>query len=793
MTKKKEKKFLKPPEAQKAFFAYPSEPAEIGQVIKAAVDKFNAADGTIELEPWQSMDVSGIPITNPIFDKISDGVFLAADITVLNENVAFEVGFAMGRQRRCLLFRNGSIVGDRDLIEKVGIFDTIGYEEYDNSDDLNGKLVARSDFAAIAIATQINHTAPVYIVEPPRRTDVHTALVSRVKKARWMYRSFNPGEDVRLSVMDAVRHVAQSAGVITPLLSEGATDQREHNIRAMFVAGLALGLEIPTLIVHSGEYAPPIDARDLTKKFRHPDDVRDIVQDFSLEITEYSQRSGEAVPTPDSMLTALRVGDPTAENEMTTLSAYYLATDDFQKSLRGEVNLVVGRKGSGKTALFIQLRNNRRGNRQNIVVDLKPEGYQLVKLKERVLDFLTAGGRQHLITAFWEYLLLLEIAHKVLEKDRQAHLRDHRLTEKYRKLAEAYEGDALEGDFSERLLSLSNSLAQDFRQKFGGQSNVNITQQEVTEFLHKHDIKQLTALLADYLRYKDGVWLLFDNIDKGWSVEGVSDTDIFVLRCLIDASRKLERDFQRRDLDFHSIVFIRDDVYSLLMSGSADYGKEMRASLDWSDREMLAELLKRRIAHTLNEPQNVELGPIWSRIAVSHYMGDSAVDHMIERSLMRPRNLIKIFRHSLSYAINLGHDKIQVEDIQRGLRTYSQDLVTEVDRELTDIFPKAKRLIYDFAEEDAEFSYEDLIALCELAGLTREEGERVVSFLLYYGVVGVKRSGAETIYVYDVQYDVEVLRARMRKWGNSTRYLLNPALWPALRVKRDDNGQMNLV
>jgi ABC-type phosphonate transport system ATPase subunit len=43
------------------------------------------------------------------------------------------------------------------------------------------------------------------------------------------------------------------------------------------------------------------------------------------------------------------------------------------------VNIVVGRKGAGKTALFIQIRDKIRSDKRNVVVDLKPEGYQLLK------------------------------------------------------------------------------------------------------------------------------------------------------------------------------------------------------------------------------------------------------------------------------------------------------------------------------------------------------------------------------------------------------------------------------
>jgi len=53
--------------------------------------------------------------------------------------------------------------------------------------------------------------------------------------------------------------------------------------------------------------------------------------------------------------------------------------------------MVIGRKGSGKSALFFQVRDKLRENRQNVVLDLKPDGYQLLKFKDSVLRLLEAG------------------------------------------------------------------------------------------------------------------------------------------------------------------------------------------------------------------------------------------------------------------------------------------------------------------------------------------------------------------------------------------------------------------
>ena len=39
------------------------------------------------------------------------------------------------------------------------------------------------------------------------------------------------------------------------------------------------------------------------------------------------------------------------------------------------------------------------------------------------------------------------------------------------------------------------------------------------------------------------------------------------------------------------------------------------------------------------------------------------------------------------------------------------------------------------------------------------------------------------IYIYNVNYDVEMLKARIRKWGTSIKYVINPGLRSALKIE----------
>jgi hypothetical protein len=356
----------------KAFVAYSSRDASLSRTIATGVAKANARLKSIRYSPWEFNDIAGNPVISPILDGIEESLFIVADITYLNPNVVYEVGFAIGSRKRAYLVRNNTIEGDRKLARSAGIFDTLGYEEYADDDDLAHKLSSHIDPSPQPFSVTLDRLAPVYLVEPPIKGEIAGLMSSRLKKARYKYRSFNPSEDARLSAIDAIRQVAASAGVMVSLLDEDGESPTIHNIRSLFVAGLAHGMGKPTLILAPHSMIVPLDVRDETRFFGHPGDIADHIATLSLEITEYLQQSDPTPVRTPNALQVLQIGDPTAENEMTTLWHYFLTTDQYSRAQRGEVNLVVGRKGTGKTALFIQLRDRLRADKRNIVVDLKP-------------------------------------------------------------------------------------------------------------------------------------------------------------------------------------------------------------------------------------------------------------------------------------------------------------------------------------------------------------------------------------------------------------------------------------
>ncbi|WP_219908221.1 P-loop ATPase, Sll1717 family [Vibrio splendidus] len=765
----------------KGFFAYAASPRDIGDTIEAAIDKANKTTGS-KVDSWKALDVVGHFISEHVTSQIDKCDFLLADISVLNFNVTYEVGYAIGKGKRVFITKNSSIKDANITIRELGIYDTIGFHEYENSDQLCSFISAAPSADALKISQKINTRSPVYLLEGQYKTDWASRIVSRIKKAKYLFRSFDPNEQPRLSASDAINQVSQSYGVVVPLLSSTSNGGDLNNMRGAFIAGLADGMGKALCILQNGEDPVPIDYRDFVNTTYHPNDINEHIAEFAGNVAEAFQ-AGVSISKSqkESFLESLDLGASSAENEMRTLVGYYLKTDQFLKSIRGEANIVVGRKGSGKSAIFLQVRDKERAKKDNIVLDLKPDGYKLIKFKELILSFLAEGTFQHTIMAFWEYVLLLEICYKILEADRERHLHDHTLYEPYRKLADLYhaEGYETEGDFSERMSTLMENISTEYRSKYNQQDDVRLNVGQLTELLYCHDVRVLTSQITDYMRNKDACWLLFDNLDKGWPTSGLKHEDLIMIRALLDATKKIERQFSRSGTQVNSIVFLRNDVYELLVKETSDRGKEAKVLLDWTDPDLLREIVRLRLVS--NEMTGSELfEALWPKVCVSHYDGEESSQYLIERSLMRPRFLLNLISQCKGFAINLNHSKIEEADIEKGLEAYSADLLADIGYEINDVQDGVDDILYAFIQSPSVMKKGEILETLTQFGLENEQSESIFNLLIWYGFLGLK-VGEEFKYIFNLNYSINLMMGLIKKNGNAD-FVINPAFWPALLI-----------
>lgn len=115
------------------FFAYASAPHSIPATIKAAIETINKTQQT-RLASWEDLEIGGHYIIRQILDAIDDADYFCADVTTINPNVMFELGFAIARDKRIWLIRDDSYLDSKIEFEQLRLLTTVGYRAYTNAE-----------------------------------------------------------------------------------------------------------------------------------------------------------------------------------------------------------------------------------------------------------------------------------------------------------------------------------------------------------------------------------------------------------------------------------------------------------------------------------------------------------------------------------------------------------------------------------------------------------------------------------------------------------------------------------
>jgi hypothetical protein len=753
------------------YFFYSSRPQVIASAIEDAARILQDRERSWSIKTWRDMPVNGQLIFCQICKAQRFTKVAVVDVTTMNFNLMFEIGYALGLGIPVVPIRDTTCTLDAQEFESLGLIDTLGYVDFQNSDELAAKLPAAIEKATIPISATFsaNREQPCFLLRSPIVTNGLVKVISAIKKSGLRFRTYDPKEQPRLSLQEAFRQVKTSLGVSVYLLASFRTGALVHNARGAFVAGLALASGSYVFVLQEGAGdQQPIDYRDVVQSHTDANQIQNFIAPFIKQIYDALQ-STRFIPItlPLRALETLDFGDVAAENEINALKSYFLPTAQYNDAKRGHARLIVGRKGAGKTAIFYGVRNAFWSSASHVVLDLKPEGHQFLTLREQLLDPLSQGLREHVLTAFWNYILLVELASKIIEIDGRLASKNLRRFELYDKIVQiiGLDADLEQGDFSERLLTLVERLLQR-KDEIESLSSPGA----IAQLIYEKDIKELQAVLTDYLAYKDGIWILIDNLDKSWPVNGATNEDILIIRSLMEATRKLQRQFSRRNVDCRAIVFIRNDIYEHLLHETPDKGKDTAVALDWSDEEAFKLLVHRRMmASTKIERPFDEMWPMFFE---SYIRGEHSFSYILGRTMMKPRDLLSFLRLCVSVAVNRGNSKVLEPDIIQAEKQYSEDQLQALFDELRDVNSDYAELPYAFIGSPVRLTQDDLRAKVRDIGVPEDKIDKAVDILLWFGFFGVVDLHGEEKYAHMYQYGVKRMLREVRP---GSQFVIHPA------------------
>lgn len=368
--------------------------------------------------------------------------------------------------------------------------------------------------------------------------------------------------------------------------------------------------------------------------------------------------------------------DAERDKKLDFLNKVFLQTSLYKRAMQGFSELIIGRKGTGKSAICLMLKDafNKENNVSTLYITPKDfSASKLKKLKTEALD----ENNSYVLS--WKYALLIKVALSILNTD--ADTIEKKQNHKDIKLIKRFllENGEIQIPFHYKILnSIKNISRLSFKVPWlEGQieAKSGSIQEELSSSLNKFE-NLVNNILTSIPGYKIVIFL--DRIDEVWNRTAESK---LIIIGIIKAVHELNSEFKA----IHIILFLRSDIYDILNFDDGDKFRSLEERINWTPEDlkfMISTRGKISLGLTESDPNK-----LWDIIFSSRVGHQSSFEYIKDRTMNRPRELIQFCNHALKIAQDAGHNFITAEDILSSEKQYSEWKLNDLKSEYSVQYP----------------------------------------------------------------------------------------------------------
>ena len=548
-----------------AFYAYPDQPSDLEETLEHAINELNQSNFT-HISSWRRLPNTGKVLIESILQAIKHSDIFACDLTYINHNVLFELGYAIGNNKRIWVTLNTTIKGaERHYNRLTTTLASVGYASYANKRDIVDRFFKEAPWENPHSTLLGNANPESQYIKPPRQptllflrssipTDSSIALDRLSEEAQPFAERIvdDPNEIALLGQQWYLENTGRADAILAHLISDKHESKDWHNAKCSFVCGLALGIGKPIFMLAHEPFACPLDYRDLLRTHADSEECTRLARAWFEQIREPIQSHWRSLDNyqeeraASQALQKLSAGQILAENEYTVAEQYFVQTSAYRKALSSSSAIFVGRKGAGKTANLYALERELRRDKRNHVCVIKPVEYEADGIVRMLKQSIHRSEKGFLVESLWKLIIYGELACGLASdiRERPAYLQP----KDYEKALLTFmeQNEALMGDsVSLRLQKSIEPLFNLERCDPGSEQRTRIS-----EVLHQELIATLRMLLGAILREKNRVVVLVDNLDKAW--RGGDDMRFLsdIIFGLLSVCSRIVEDFRKEKGDY---------------------------------------------------------------------------------------------------------------------------------------------------------------------------------------------------------------------------------------------------
>ncbi|HWA67820.1 MAG TPA: hypothetical protein VG899_15770 [Mycobacteriales bacterium] len=409
------------------------------------------------------------------------------------------------------------------------------------------------------------------------------------------------------------------------------------------------------------------------------------------------------------------------------LEAYFVETPYVQSALQGRRTLFLGRKGSGKSALFRELPRLAAAHATDdqAVLAVRPDQYAWSALREYKEQGLLSEQAH---TNAWKLTLAVEAVGAMLALDRSWLPKSQESLE----ILRTFVSDNF-GRVQPSLLSTAASIVK-------GLTSFNFSAFGFGVGLSREETKQVAlAPAATEALFKNlgvlveecGLIVAIDRLDDSW--DGTEESRSLLIG-LLKATKEIndQNTPNARSLGIRVVVFLRSDIYDDLRFDDKDKHRRTEQTIVWNI-ELLKEMVDRRLPQGLTIDELFESGEMRGSI--------SPFGYIVRRTFLRPREVLQFLDECLQEA-GPSATSVTKDDVRSAEARYSRWKVADLKQEFQKVFPELDPLVECLRQERHRYdSLRDLQKVIERKApqLVKQFGiQALLERLFEYSVIGVR-------------------------------------------------------
>ena len=467
------------------------------------------------------------------------------------------------------------------------------------------------------------------------------------------------------------------------------------------------------------------------------------------------------------------------------LDTSFVETSEYRAVIDSDdINFVVGRRGTGKTAIFKQATSYFSELKGVLLHTEHPREYEAMN----IISSLDASGESSyrmlrtIAGVAWTVHLLFKVLEMLLQ---------------YWKLKDCEKLICYKNEFSFLMMDDSVSRCSDIIKHFS--SEVSSVKEIPGKIASGVRLRELENIVRDSL-YNEGLRavFMFDGLDEGWLPTSIASNSV------IGGLANAISEFEDRKTNIHGVLFLRDNMFRALAHFDEDASRHIEGNtirLHWNEDNLFYLVTNRlRMRLQLGSENNTK---IWNRFAARELKGREGFVFCLRLTLHRPRDILVLLNRAYLEAERGNRTSLVKSDIESTAKQVSLDRLSDLKKEYLYVFPGLDLFISLFEGQKAVSTVGEVVDVIDSAigsvsycrqgesdFALLENGRKVLFALFSVGFLGVENSrGNRFVFRHD--------GARMTSANqtDSSKVAIHPCYWRALDVqnKGEEESERNII